>query len=89
MITKLLAETLGTLFFFSCILNNGQPLAIATGLLASIYAFGKVSGGNFNPAVSFMLFIKGDLDFSTFISYTIAQLIGAVLAFTWFKETVV
>ena len=60
MIPSLIAECLGTALFFSCILAYGEPIPIVVGLLAAIYAFGKVSGGHFNCAVSFMMFLKGD-----------------------------
>jgi aquaporin Z len=87
MIDKIIAEIIGTAVFFSCILAYGEPIPIVIGLLAAIYAFGKVSGGNFNPAVSFMLFLKGDLPMNTFITYVLAQLVGATLALLWWKNT--
>ena len=52
MIPSLISECLGTALFFSCILAYGEPIPIAVGLLAAIYAFGKISGGHFNCAVS-------------------------------------
>ena len=57
MFPALIAECLGTALFFSCILSYGDPIPIAVGLLAAIYAFGKVSGGHFNSAVSFMMYL--------------------------------
>lgn len=89
MILEAIAEAVGTAIFFSVILMYGvSPLAIAVGLLAAIYAMGRVSGGNFNPAVSFMLYIKGDMQLSKFVVYVLAQLIGATLALLWWKYTV-
>lgn len=87
MIPSLIAECLGTALFFSCILAYGEPIPIVVGLLAAIYAFGKISGGHFNCAVSFMMFLKGDINFQKFILYVIAQLIGAVIALTWWRHT--
>ena len=85
--TALLAECIGTIIFFSCILSWGEPIPIVVGLLAAIYGFGKISGGHFNPAVSFMMLLKGDLTPIRFISYICAQLIGATLALLWWRGT--
>jgi len=87
MLAPLIAECLGTALFFSCILAYGEPIPIAVGLLAAIYAFGKVSGGHFNCAVSFLMFMKGDIDLSKCILYILAQLVGALIALSWWKNT--
>ncbi len=87
MLTSLIAEAIGTLIFFSCILAWGEPIPIVVGLLAAIYAFGKISGGHFNPGVSFMMLLKGDIDMAKFVSFVAAQLIGATLALMWWKMT--
>jgi aquaporin Z len=81
----LVAEFLGTLFFLSIILNvvNDSSIgviAIAVGLLAAIYMVGGVSGGHFNPAVSVMMFMKGNLPADMTLLYIIAQIIGALSA---------
>jgi aquaporin Z len=64
--------------------GQGSPLlVIAFGfglaLLIGLYAFGEVSGGHFNPAVSLGALIDQRIDVSTFIMYTIAQVAGAIL----------
>ena len=82
----LLAECIGTMIFFSCILATGEPIPIVIGLLAVIYIFAKISGGHFNPALSFMMLLKGDISASTCIAYIIAQLLGASLALLWWKN---
>lgn len=81
----IVAEFIGTFFFLSIIVNvvNDSTLgviAIAVGLLAAIYMVGGVSGGHFNPAVSFMMFLKGKLPADMTILYIIAQIIGALSA---------
>lgn len=88
MLTALIAECVGTVIFFSCILSWGEPIPIVVGLLAAIYAFGKISGGHFNPGVSFMMLLKGDINTPTFIAYIAAQLIGAILALLWWRNTI-
>ena len=80
-----LVEFIGTFFFLSIILNtitepSYGPIAIAVGLLAAIYFGGKISGGHFNPAVSIMMFIKGNIQGDLAIVYISAQIIGALSA---------
>ncbi len=64
---------------------QGTPLLIIAlgfglALLVGLYAFGEVSGGHYNPAVSFGMLIDRRIDVSTFIMYVIAQVAGAVFA---------
>jgi aquaporin Z len=49
-------------------------------LLAGLYAFGEISGGHFNPAVSLAMFLAGRLEMPSMIGYWISQLAGAILA---------
>ena len=50
-----LVEFIGTFVFLSVILRVGQPIPIAVALLSAIYFGGSISGGHFNPAVSFII----------------------------------
>jgi len=78
------AEILGTFIFFSVILKTAgtslAPISIPIGLLASIYIFGNISGGHFNPGVSIMQFFKNEISFMALIIYISSQIIGALLA---------
>jgi aquaporin Z len=58
------------------------PIAFGFGLalLAGLYAFGEVSGGHFNPAVSLAMLVDGRISAATMIGYWIAQIVGGVLA---------
>lgn len=58
------------------------PISLGFGLalLAALYAFGEVSGGHFNPAVSLAMLADGRIDLATMVGYWIAQLVGGVLA---------
>jgi aquaporin Z len=62
------------------------PLTIAVAfgfglaLLAGLYAFGELSGGHFNPAVSLAMFLSGRLELPSLIGYVVSQLAGAILA---------
>jgi aquaporin Z len=56
------------------------PLAIGSALAVMVYAGGHVSGGHYNPAVSFAVFIRGQLPLVEMIKYWIVQLVGAIVA---------
>lgn len=93
---KLAAEFLGTfwLTFGGCgsavlaaaFPNNlgigfaGVALAFGLTVLTGAYAFGPISGGHFNPAVSAGLAAAGRFSWGEFIPYVIAQVIGAIVA---------
>lgn len=87
MIAAVLSEFVGTFVFLLVILVVGQPIPIVIGLLAAIFAFGNISGGHMNPAVSTMMLAKGDIDFMTYIMYVIAQVLGGLAALLWWSLT--
>ncbi len=58
----------------------GISLAFGLTVLTGAYAFGHVSGGHFNPAVSIGLCAAGRFDKKDLLPYIVAQLIGAVIA---------
>lgn len=86
---KVLVEFIGTFVFLSVILNvamnnNGgiiTPIAVGIALTAAIYMFGSAGDNHFNPAVSFMAWIKGDIVVYVLIAYIIAQILGGCGAF--------
>lgn len=57
-------------------------VALAFGLtgLTMVDAFGHISVGHFNPAVSFGLWAGGKFDAKDLVGYIIAQLVGAIAA---------
>ncbi len=92
---KLLAEFFGTywLVFGGCgsaIFAAGYPtlgigfvgvsLAFGLTVLTMAYAVGHISGGHFNPAVSFGLWAGGRFSAKELIPYIIAQCAGAIAA---------
>ena len=87
MLSAVLGEFIGTFIFLLVILVVGQPIPIVIGLLAAILAFGKLSGGHMNPAVSTMMLAKGDIDLMTYLLYVIAQILGGLAALTWWTLT--
>jgi aquaporin Z len=95
MVPKLVAEFLGTFWLVlggcgSAVLAAGYPslgigfvgvsLAFGLTVLTGAYAFGPISGGHFNPAVSVGLWAGGRFPARMLLQYVIAQLIGAVVA---------
>jgi len=88
-----LAETIGTfgLIFFGVgaimqqqttqsLGTTGIAVAHGLAILIGVYAFGHISGGHFNPAVSFGMWITRRIDLRKMLAYWVAQLLGATLA---------
>jgi aquaporin Z len=87
---KLTAEVIGTfiLVLFGCgaavigggaIGFTGISLAFGLAIVAAAYGLGAISGAHLNPAVSFGMVAAGRMTISDAISYSIAQIIGAIL----------
>src|SRR6185503_9772807 len=55
-------------------------LAHGVALAVMVSAFGAVSGGHFNTAVTFGLWIAGQIEGARAVGYVVAQLIGAIAA---------
>lgn len=86
---KLLVEIIGTFLLIIIILRTNSDtnsskvessLIIAGTLFVIFYLGSRISGGHFNPAVTFSLFMKNNIELNILISYIIAQLIGGLLA---------
>jgi aquaporin Z len=56
------------------------PFGFGLALLAAIQATGHVSGGHYNPAVTFGAFLDGRIDAMNALGYVVAQVVGAVAA---------
>jgi aquaporin Z len=95
MFPKLLSEFLGTFWLVlggcgSAVLAAAFPslgigfvgvsLAFGLTVLTGAYTFGPISGGHFNPAVTFGLWAGGRFPAREIPGYVIAQVIGAVVA---------
>ncbi len=91
---KLAAEFLGTfwLVFGGCgsavlaagvhlgIAYVGVSLAFGLTVLTGAYAFGHISGGHFNPAVTIGLFTAGKFPAKDVVPYIVVQVLGGVVA---------
>lgn len=58
----------------------GVALAFGLTVLTGVYALGPISGGHFNPAVTFGLFVGGRFAGRDVIPYVIVQCVGAIAA---------
>ena len=54
--------------------------AFGLALMAALYAFGEISGGHYNPAVSLAMTLDGRMDPLSMAGYWAAQIVGATLA---------
>ncbi len=91
---RLLAEVVGTFGFFfmgfsgiaasvnlpGSIASAGVAAGFGLGLGLMIAAFGQISGGHFNPAVTFGLAVGRKFPMAAVIPYWVAQLIGGFIA---------
>jgi aquaporin Z len=58
---------------------HGVSLAFGLTVLTGAYAFGPISGGHFNPAVSVGLCVGGRFPAALLLPYIVAQVVGGVL----------
>ena len=84
-----LSEFIGTFILVlmgtgTAVFTNGNialtALAFGISLVSVIYVFGSISGGHFNPIVSFAMLLKKKINFKTFSFYSLTQFLGALLA---------
>ena len=84
---KFFVEFLGTFVFLSVILLKGKAIPIGIALAAVIFMGGDVSGGNFNPAVSFSMLMSDKLNVMNFVGYVAVQLLAAACAVYFVKSS--
>jgi aquaporin Z len=85
---KYIAEFIGTFFLVLTVGCTVIPaaagvipaIAIGAVLMVMIFAGGHISGGHFNPAVTFAIFIRGRLELKDVIPYWLAQIAAGVVA---------
>ena len=85
---KYFTEFIGTMFLVLAVgvaAIGGQagamaPIAIGTILMVMIYAGGHISGGHYNPAVTFAVLIRKRISINDAVVYWIAQIGGALAA---------
>ena len=95
MVSKFSAELLGTFWLVlggcgSAVLAaafpdvgiglHGVSLAFGLTVVSGAYAFGPISGGHFNPAVSVGLWAGGRFPAAHLLPYIVAQVAGGIVA---------
>ena len=88
-LAKFIIEFIGTFIFLSVIFGVGEPIPIVVALLGAIYFGGAVSGGHFNPAVTFSKWCDGKIDNNNAMMYVGSQLAGAYAAWYFYKNVIV
>jgi len=81
-----LVEFVGTFFFLYVILATGNFLAIGAALSLCIFLGAKLSGANFNPAVTVMMVVAKKQKMNTLLPYIIAQVLGGLTALFIYKQ---
>src|SRR2546426_7076045 len=85
---KYLTEFIGTFFLVltigMCVIEPGAgnlaPIAIGSALMVMVYAGGHVSGGHYNPAVTFAVWLRGKCPASDVPGYWASQVVGGIVA---------
>jgi aquaporin Z len=82
-VKQMLTEFIGTFIFLGVILATGEAFPIGLALATAIFFGGKISGGHYNPAVSFMMYLNKAINIQQLCVYVLAQVLGgtAVLFF--------
>ena len=92
--TKLISETVGTLFLLLIVVGSGimgenltenkgvvllaNSIATAFGLIVLIWTFGPYSGAHFNPVVSIVMMLLGKLTKYETLLFILCQIIGGI-----------
>ena len=92
--TKLISETIGTLFLLLIVVGSGimgenltenkavvllaNSIATTFGLIVLIWTFGPYSGAHFNPVVSIVMMLLGKLTKHETLLFILCQLIGGI-----------
>ena len=77
----LMAEFFGTFLLLIAIFTTGNALIIGLTLSFNVWLLGGVSGSHVNPAVSAAMWAKGSISTMELITYSVAQIAGAVAAY--------
>lgn len=82
-----ISEAIGTFVLVSVIMfYSDNPIVIGLTLIVAIYLASTASKGAVNPAVSFGFWLKGNLTTEKTIGYIFAEIMGAFLAYFWYKQ---
>ncbi|MBI4080918.1 MAG: aquaporin [Candidatus Levybacteria bacterium] len=77
---KYIVECIGTFFLVLVISLSANPLAIGAILTAMVYMGGYISGGHYNPAVTFAVFLRKKISAYDALRYVLVQFLGGFAA---------
>lgn len=77
-------EFIGTFFLMFVFAASGNAIAVALVLMLMVYLGANISGGQYNPAITFGLFIAGKLPNERVVGYIITQFIAGLSAIAVF-----
>ncbi|RYY52272.1 MAG: hypothetical protein EOO09_21870, partial [Chitinophagaceae bacterium] len=82
---RLFAEFLGTFFWCTVALASRDMLAAACVLVVMTWSLGYLAAGNFNPAVTVALWLRGKMGKTEMLRCFAAQFSGALAGFAAFR----
>ena len=87
-IKQMLTEFIGTFIFLGVIIATGEAFPIGLALATAIFFGGKISGGHYNPAVSFMMYLNKAINIQQLFVYVLAQVLGGTAVLFFLKSKV-
>lgn len=84
--SELVGEFVGTFLFVLTItlatigIGSLAPLAIGFMLMAMVFTFGYITGGHFNPAITWATVVTRHTTMSKFIRYAVVQVLASIFA---------
>jgi len=85
----MLTEFIGTFIFLGVIIATGEAFPIGLALATAIFFGGKISGGHYNPAVSFMMYLNKAINIQQLFVYVLAQVLGGVAVLFFLKSKII
>ena len=80
MLKALVMEYIGTFFLMLVFATSGNAFAVALVLMLMVYIGAHVSGAQYNPAVTFGLFVAGKISSNKVMSFIVTQFIAGISA---------
>jgi glycerol uptake facilitator-like aquaporin len=85
-VSELVGEFIGTFLYCLTIplasigIGSLAPIAVAYMLMAMLFSFADISGGHFNPALTFSVFILRKVSLAKFLRYMLVQVLSTILS---------
>jgi glycerol uptake facilitator-like aquaporin len=83
---KYLVEFIGTLFILYVVLYTKNAFAIGAATTIALILGQEISGGHFNPSLSFMMAYANKLSAKDMLPYILVQIAGGLAAYELYKR---